>query len=226
MKENYVKLHTDLFIYTLLWARSVNSLQPSFEEVRSKIKGLLDDQLESVNREGYSVENYKQTRFAMLAWIDELIMNSDWEHRQEWQKQLLQAEFYRTTNAGEEFFERLDALHQEQKEVREIFHLCLCLGFKGRYCWDDDKPKLDEIIRHNYLLVPEPRIDVRDLGLEKLSPAGYPGNEEHAKPQKKARPRESRKVVYALFLVAPVVCAVLFMVYRFMLNGVLEKTIF
>ncbi|MFH1138313.1 MAG: DotU family type IV/VI secretion system protein [Pseudomonadota bacterium] len=226
MKENYIKLHTDLFIYTLLWARSVNSRQPSLEEVRSKIKGLLDDQLETVNREGYSVENYKQTRFAMLAWLDELIMNSTWVNREEWQKKLLQTEFYRTTNAGEEFFERLEALHFEQKEVREIFLLCLCLGFKGRYCWDDDKPKLEEIIRQNYLLAPEPRIDVRDLGLEKLFPAGLPGTEETAGPSRKPRDQGGRAKLYALFLAAPAVFTVLFLVYRFMLGGVLEKTVF
>lgn len=221
-KESWADLHKDLFIYMLMWSKTCSVRQPPYSEVRAKVKVMLDEQLDRVTRDGLNPENYKQTRFAVCAWIDELVMNSAWEHHDEWQKELLQAEYYRTTNAGEEFFERLSRLHPEQKEVREIYHLCLCLGFKGRYCWDDDAPKLKEIMHQNYALLPGPLVEVRDLGLERLIPSAYPGQDIEMSPKTKGSSM-SRMKVALLALIPPAFFLLLYIIYRYVLGTTLDN---
>ncbi|MBF0527991.1 MAG: DotU family type IV/VI secretion system protein [Deltaproteobacteria bacterium] len=224
MKEDYVALHTDLIAYVLTWANSYRNKPSDYVTVRGRIKSLLEIQMEFVAREGYSVDNYKQTRFAVCAWIDELIMNSLWDHRQEWQKDLLQSEYYRTTNAGEEFFERLAEIHPEQKPVREIFHICLCLGFRGRFVWDDEQPKLKTFIRQNYSQLPAPLIEVRDLGLEKIMPAAYEGKLDLARTSPKEQGRTWLKLALGL-AGPPIALAIGFYVYRFILGNILNGII-
>lgn len=224
MKEDYVALHTDLIAYVLMWAKSCHQRQPAYAEVRAHIKALLETQMEQVIRDGYSVDNYKQTRFALCAWIDELIMNSLWEYRQEWQKDLLQSEYYRTTNAGEEFFERLAEIHPEQKPVREIFHICLCLGFRGRFVWEDEQPKLKNFIRQNYSQLPLPLIEVRDLGLERIMPTVDEGEIAPGLVPKKNQGVSWQKVALGL-AGPPILLAIIFYIYRFILGNIRDGTI-
>jgi type VI protein secretion system component VasF len=56
----------------------------------------------------------------VLSWIDEMFLNSNWPQRNQWQHMMLT--YYGTLNAGEEFF---------RHDVREIYYLCLSLGFQG-----------------------------------------------------------------------------------------------
>ncbi|MBU2546856.1 MAG: DotU family type IV/VI secretion system protein [Proteobacteria bacterium] len=222
MKEDFVGLHRDLVAYMLVWARTCEKKQPPHDEVRSRIRSLLEAQQERVTRESMNAENYKQGRFAICAWIDEMIMNSGWEHRQDWQKDLLQTEYYRTTNAGEEFFERISHLQPEQKAVREVYHLCLGLGFKGRYCWDDDMPKLKEIMQQNYAMLPGPPVEVRDLGLERLTPEAYV-EEASGTPAPKPKPALNRTKLLLYALIPPALFILLFIIYRFVLGGALNS---
>ena len=222
MKENYATLHTDLLAYMLMWDKTYRERQPSLSETGSKIKVLLDEQAERIRREGMNTENYEHTRFAICAWIDELIMNSEWHHRQQWHQNLLQTAYYRTTNAGEEFFDRLNRLHPEQKAVREIYYVVLCLGFRGRYCWDDDAPKLDQIKRHHYALLPEPLIDVNDIGVKRLIPAAYDEQVRKYQPPKKEATLSRSKTLF-FSLMPPAFFIILFGIYYFVLGGTTGK---
>jgi type VI secretion system protein ImpK len=78
-------------------------------------------------------EEVEQARFALVAWADEVIQKANWSGRDEWQRQPLQAQLYRTTRAGNELFERLAQLRADQHAAREIFFLVLALGFEGQY---------------------------------------------------------------------------------------------
>lgn len=223
MKEDLVGLFGDLFNYVLVWSRICDKRQPPYSEVRAKVKGLLEEQFAKVTREGWSTENYKAARFAVCAWVDEIIMNSNWDHRSQWQSELLQTEFYRTTNAGEEFFDRLEQLYPEQKSVREVYYICLALGFRGRYAWEEDRPRIQELMRHHFGLLPEPRIEVRDLDVERIAPEAYPDQEPASAAPAAAKTRApiSRSRLIALAAVGPVLFAALWLVYNFILNGIL-----
>jgi len=77
--------------------------------------------------------------------VDEIILRSSYEVRDAWETRPLQLRVFGDQLAGEHFFHRLEDLRAkgaQQVEALEVFHMCLLLGFQGRYALDG-KDKLD-----------------------------------------------------------------------------------
>jgi type VI secretion system protein ImpK len=92
----------------------------------------------------------RDATFALVAFVDEKVLSSAWSQRHQWASQLLQKQYFNTTNAGVQFFEYLDELNPfspRERDVREVFFYCLCLGFMGRYYRSGDRGALNRIIR-------------------------------------------------------------------------------
>lgn len=82
--------------------------------------------------------------FAVLAWADESLISAPWPGASYWQRYLLQRQHFNTTTAGVTFFTRLEDLRDDQQNVREVYALCLSLGFKGRFAYERSTRLLDE----------------------------------------------------------------------------------
>jgi len=85
---------------------------------------------------GIDNEKIRQAKFALVAFLDETIISSNWQRKDEWLSEPLQIKLFDTFNAGEEFFTNLHNLRQRassNKDVLEVYYLCLTLGFKGMY---------------------------------------------------------------------------------------------
>ena len=81
-------------------------------------------------------EKIHLAKFALIAFLDETIISSAWSRKDSWLSEPLQLKVFETFNAGEEFFDYLNKLRQRtsgNKDVLEIYYLCLTLGFKGKY---------------------------------------------------------------------------------------------
>jgi len=75
-------------------------------------------------------------KYALAAYIDEIIACSQWPGRAEWLKEPLQVMLFHEHLAGENFFKRLDQLQEyPQKNINllELYYVCMQLGFKGKY---------------------------------------------------------------------------------------------
>lgn len=75
-------------------------------------------------------------KYAFCALLDEIILNSDFEIRDEWERNPLQLRLFGEHLAGEHFFDRLENLRLEPLkniETLEVFYTCLILGFQGKY---------------------------------------------------------------------------------------------
>ncbi|MNF31019.1 hypothetical protein D3C84_117710 [compost metagenome] len=85
----------------------------------------------------YSVEQVKDTQYALCAFLDESVLRSgDNELRRHFELQPLQFRYFGVHLAGEGFFEKIDALRGDVKhnlDVLEVYHLCLALGFEGKF---------------------------------------------------------------------------------------------
>jgi len=153
----------DFYIDTLLTIRQlVPQLEATSEQdvdaVRAKLIQLLDEAQQNITAADLSEYQAEAALFPVVAYIDELILISKWSEKSKWQQVSLQRHFFDTTNAGQEFFDRLNVLNRqgEDRSVREVFLLCLGLGYKGQYFMPDDRPKLEEIRVFNLdLLLPE-----------------------------------------------------------------------
>ncbi|MGH8372882.1 MAG: DotU family type IV/VI secretion system protein [Gammaproteobacteria bacterium] len=120
-------------------------------------------------------------RFAVAAYLDELILVSQWTDKPRWQQLTLQRELFHTTNAGAEFYARLSALGEDDdaRAAREVFYLCLALGFRGKYFGDARFSEFTEVKRANLrLLLPDSQ--GLDLKAVTLFPDAYgPANTAH-----------------------------------------------
>ncbi len=87
---------------------------------------------------GYSAEDVKLARFAVVAFLDESVLNSQNPVFSDWLRKPLQEELFGTHIAGEFFFRNLDQIlgrtdSADVADLLEIHCLCLLMGFGGRY---------------------------------------------------------------------------------------------
>lgn len=105
---------------------------------RTHIKGLLASADRDARAAGYGPESVKRAVYAFVAFLDESVLNSSQAMFSDWPSQPLQEEIFGDHMAGETFFRHVRDLlgRQDSPEVAdtlEVHHLCLLLGFRGRF---------------------------------------------------------------------------------------------
>jgi type IV/VI secretion system ImpK/VasF family protein len=172
---NLRELFSDLFAYVLLCEHTIQhgESQPAYAQVQGEITALLRRAEDTAKRQGMLDQEYQEAQFAVVAWVDETILNNTmWKDHNQWKASPLQVEYYQTRNAGEEFFDHLDRLRPDQKEIRELYYLCLSLGFKGQYFLGrEDELRLIQIRHEQAPHLPLTVEEIRDL--DKITPQPY-----------------------------------------------------
>jgi len=211
----------ELIAYVSYFLESVGRIPMSYEQLKSKITTLFAKSEAAAQKSGINREDYDLAKFALCAWIDEAILNSNWENRGEWQKEQLQRQFFSTTDAGIEFYNRLNALGLHQGEVREVYYFCLAMGFKGRYCREGEEILLQQLKASNLKLLTGSSVGLPSLARTEFFPEAYPKSTATHLSQP-AKGLSSFSVI--AILVGPVVfLGLLFVVYRFILGNVAEN---
>lgn len=132
------ELFTDLMAYVMNYLATWNRNASGTDNFRAKVI----DYIESANARGENkYTGYTDARFAVICWIDEMVLTSEWCKGQEWD--LIAMKYHHINTGGEDFFDRLDKLDPSANDVREIYYLCLCLGFRGMYAAKDQQASLD-----------------------------------------------------------------------------------
>lgn len=210
-----------LAAYVVLFRNTVAQRQPGYDQVKSDIQRLLS-RAEQLRKEGQlPPEEFDQARFAVCAWVDEALLNSAWTHKGLWQKEQLQRLYYNTTDAGVEVFDRLNNLGFHEKGVREVYYLCLTLGFKGRFIHQGDEFLLEQLKSSNLKLLAGGAGGIPALSRMELFPEAYPA----LRAETPRGPTPFRfDLVTLLALAGPVALyGVLYLIYRFTLSGVAGK---
>jgi type VI secretion system protein ImpK len=105
-------------------------------EFQARMTRFLDDFGRNAKRKGASADDIDAAKYAFCAAVDEIILRSRFAIRDAWEMKPLQLALFGDQLAGENFFNRLEALRtrgSEHVEALEVFHMCLLLGFQGRY---------------------------------------------------------------------------------------------
>ncbi len=122
---------------------------------------------------GFTRADLDAAKFALVVFLDETILNSQWADRETWRDKPLQLSLFGERGGGSRFFTELETLRGAgnlKREILEVYHLCLTLGFQGQYRISG-KNQLDAIIADlRNQLGYNPR-DFREL---KISPHGKP----------------------------------------------------
>lgn len=211
----------DTIAYVVYFLRTAQKRQSPYDQVRARIMQLLTES----QRKGaeFPVDEYDQARFAICAWIDEAVMNSSWAERLAWTREPLQLRFYQTTNAGELFFDRLNALGPHQNEVREVYYLCLAMGFMGRYGNEEDAFLLEQLKTSNLKVLTGASVGLPSLKKGELFPEAYPAETQEKIQVKPQGMFNLMSILLAAFPVA--LFGVLYLIYTFVLHN-LSNTLF
>ena len=108
------------------------------ESFRTRIKQVLAAAEQEARQAGYATDDVRFALFAVIAFLDETVLNSGQPMFAEWPRRTLQEEVFGVHMAGELFFQYLQQLlgrqdSEDLADVLEVYELCLLLGFKGRY---------------------------------------------------------------------------------------------
>jgi type VI secretion system protein ImpK len=106
---------------------------PPPDQLRADMLTLLQKMVARCRAAGIADTDTAEARYALVAFIDERILKSNWHGRAEWMNNPLQLQLYREYTAGENFFGRMGALLQSPQGsvALEVYYLCLALGFTG-----------------------------------------------------------------------------------------------
>lgn len=210
---------SEIIAFTLLLNQKLQWKGLSFEDISKKYASLIEKSRIAAIEGQFSLSDWQESLFAVCAWADETILCSEWPQKDRWQNNLLQKVYFNTTNAGEEFFEHLEGMLEDEQanQVRETYLMCLYLGFKGKYFMPSEKEQLSEIQkRHSEILQNERSTDsLKDVF---MFPEAYPFSEN--KKHKKWRHIGILPVIISVIIVMSVFLIVLFFAYRGLLDEI------
>jgi type VI secretion system protein ImpK len=108
------------------------------DSFRRRTKSALQEVEREATAAGYDAEDIRDTNFAIVAFLDSVVLHSNDPARAEWERRTLQEELFGQAVAGVVFFDKLDrfrARHDSERlaDILEVYLLCLLLGFEGRY---------------------------------------------------------------------------------------------
>ena len=189
------------------------------ESFRKRIKATLQEVEQVAVGAGYDVRDVKDTHFAVVAFLDSVVMHSKDTLRTEWERKTLQEELFGKSEAGVVFFEKLEHFRsrgdsQQLADILEVYLLCLLLGFEGRYSIGS-RGDLDGIIQRTRMRIQDIRGRRRQI-----SPSGALPDEEPAPPPPVRRNDRFRPILLGA-VAAVIVC---FLTCLWLLSADLSQT--
>jgi len=121
--------------YALFMLKNGNAPQND-ADFAARMVQFLDEFGRNAKKQGASADDIDATKYAFCAAVDEIILRSSFSIRDNWARKPLQLVLFGDQLAGENFYNRLETLRTRGSahiEALEVFHMCLLLGFQGRY---------------------------------------------------------------------------------------------
>ena len=149
------------------------------EHIHEVIRGRVDEMIERGKTLGLGESDVADITYAIVALIDEVAQTMSGPIQELWHFQPLQLYYFSENVAGDGFFERLERILADPSriEVLIVFHICLMLGFRGRFAVRGGDPQLADVERRvreglGRFLSPEP-VSRRHLPKERRLPGRH-----------------------------------------------------
>ena len=211
----------ELIVYVVLVVKSSRETQPDFEILKEDIDQLLEKSLQLKEKGNFSDRDYNYARMSVSVWIDEAILNSQWEHKRKWQSASLQRRYYNMADGGMEFFDRLDKIGHEERDVREVAYYCLALGLTGRYVEKGDQAVLDHLKSSNLKWLFGSSAGEPSLENRRLFPEAYQKQASSQAPEKRSFSLRALPLAIGLFSIG--LFFGLVVIYYYLLKMDLDK---
>jgi type VI secretion system protein ImpK len=204
--SNLTDLATEISLFALGMHDRAGAAQ--FSSVHAGAIKLLDEFESRAKAQKFDPGDIADSKYALAAFIDEVVLNADWAGREDWAENPLQLQYFGTYLAGEGFFEKLETLRSQAKirsDVLRLYYQCLLLGFKGKY--GIGNPEILDALKKSV-----------QSTLESEQPVDWGQLCPHWQPADKFQPQTDKLPRWFLFssLGVVAVCAVLYVVLLFM----------
>jgi type VI secretion system protein ImpK len=111
---------------------------PDPQDQKVRIRALLDQAHAKLGQS----QDWEYARYALVVWIDEVLIEAPWEHRDWWNNNVLEVDLYGTREAFEKFFiQAREASGLPKRDALEVFYVCVVLGFRGLYREEHSYPE-------------------------------------------------------------------------------------
>ncbi len=214
-----VDCFTDVILFTRKFVRGEQEIV-EVDAVHHALINLFEASQQLAESQDMTDEFYQQAKFPVVALVDELLQCSSWEQKSDWSLNPLQRQFFETTSAGAEFYDRLNVLNKfgPDRDIREVYALCLGLGFRGKFFRGEDRKAYEEIKAFNLsLLLPDEA--QRNIDSATLFPFAYKGHEDSENHSFKARLN-----IYPVVIGIPIIIIVsLILYYQLSVSALLDE---
>ncbi len=131
MTPEFAEAVDPVFLHVLgLLERIGHDEDPPAKEERARIRGWLDQAEARLGQR----PDWQLARYALVAWIDDVLIDAPWQGRGWWKENALEVETFNTRLRNEQFYVRAkEASAMAKKDALEVFYLCVVLGFRGMY---------------------------------------------------------------------------------------------
>ena len=148
------------------------------ESFRRRTKAALQEVERVAVGAGYDSRDVQDTHFAVVAFLDSVMLHSKDAIHAEWERKTLQEELFGKSDAGVVFFEKLEHFRSRRDskqlaDIVEVYLLCLLLGFEGRYS-GGPRGELDGIMQRARMRIQ----DIRGRNRQISPTGGLPSEED------------------------------------------------
>jgi type VI secretion system protein ImpK len=130
------ELTAECFNFLIQLRRTDPNAQPPPESVQQRMRSLIENMQRRGLDMNFSREDILEISYAIVALADEVaVYYGSPQLRQFWLSRPLQLSLFQTNVAGDQFYDRLEALRQtpQRIDVVRVYYMCLVLGFQGKY---------------------------------------------------------------------------------------------
>jgi type VI secretion system protein ImpK len=132
-RRSLMELCTPVFGYAAVLPQDPDGEHPAYQQFRQQVVGALHNIETEAPGHGIEAEDARQACYALSLFMDTYVANSEWNAKAEWGGEPLGIMLQQDPEGGVNFFNRLEAFRDDQKEIREVYLVCLALGFRGKY---------------------------------------------------------------------------------------------
>lgn len=131
MTPQFAQAVDPIFLYGLdLLDRIERNEQINPEEEHLSFRAMFDH-AEAIVGAG---REWELARYALVAWIDEVLVDTPWSGREWWSNNVLEVHEFNTRLCHQQFYVRSrEATTLTSRDALEVFYDCVILGFRGLY---------------------------------------------------------------------------------------------
>ena len=128
-----MELCTPVFGYAAVLPRDTGGVHPGYQQFRQEVLNALQKIESEAPQHGIEREDATRAIHALSLFMDEQVAESEWTAKMQWLNEPLSIVKLQDPEGGISFFTYLDQLGERQKAVKEVYLVCLALGFRGKY---------------------------------------------------------------------------------------------